>query len=107
VGASYLLTLHAQDDIDLEADAIEDEDAAARWVDDLHDALDRLGRTPGLGHTRTDITGHDVLFWTFRKRWAVIYRVVSGGLSIPNPVIVFRVISWSRVMPGFWLGAGW
>jgi hypothetical protein len=34
VQTSYLLTLHAQDDIDLEADAIEDEDAAARWVNE-------------------------------------------------------------------------
>jgi plasmid stabilization system protein ParE len=107
VGASYLLTLHAQNDIDLEADAIENEDAAARWVDDLHDALDRLGRTPGLGHTRMDITGHDVLFWTFRKRWAVIYRVVSRASSSPYPIAILRVISWSRVMPGFWLGASW
>ena len=100
VAASYVLTPHAQEDVDLEVDNIEEEGAALRWIDDIHDALQRLGQTPGLGHARSDITSHDVLFWTFRKRWAVIYLMGS-------PITVIRVVPWLRVTPGFWIGAGW
>ena len=71
--ASYKLTLAAQDEIDGEADRIDNDDAATRWIDDIHDALETLGRNPGIGHRRADLTSHDVHFWKFRK-WAIIYR---------------------------------
>lgn len=100
MAASYVLTLHAQEDIDTEADKIDDVDAAIRWVDDIHDVLESLGQTQGLGHRRPDITNHDVWFWTFWKRWAVIFQ---KGAQIS----VIRVVPWSLVSMGFWFGAGW
>ena len=97
---SYSLTLHAQDDIDEVADNIEDVDEADAWVDAIHDALKDLGQSPGLGHRRSDITDHDVLFWSFRKRWAVIYRA-------DTPITVIRIVPWAKVSTRFWFGAGW
>ena len=97
--AAYNLTILARDDIDQEADNIEDDDLAFRWVCDLYDGLEVLGNNPGIGHSRTDITKHDVLFWSY-KRWAIIYQK-------SDPITVIRVVPWSRMTSRFWLGPGW
>lgn len=38
-------------------------DAADRWIGKLFDALEALGKTPGMGHRRLDLTTHPVLFF--------------------------------------------
>jgi hypothetical protein len=44
----------------ISADNIE---AADRWIGKLFDAFEAIGKTPGLGHRREDLTAYPVLFW--------------------------------------------
>jgi|HubBroStandDraft_1064217.scaffolds.fasta_scaffold303016_2 plasmid stabilization system protein ParE len=68
-------------------------DAADRWIDKLFDAFERLARNPGMGHTRKDLTDHEVLFWPVaayliidRKhgRQIEIVAVTQGARDIPS-----------------------
>lgn len=38
-------------------------DAADRWIEKLYAAFEALGRNPGLGHKREDLTRQPVLFF--------------------------------------------
>ena len=97
----YDVTLAAQDDIDTATAAIPDEGAADEWVDDLHEAFERLALIPGRGHGRSDLTKKDVLFWTFKDRWAVIYKKAPA----PAPrILIVRLIPWATITPELWLG---
>jgi hypothetical protein len=63
--SGYILGVDADFDLDdiweyIAADSI---DAADRWIGKLFDAFEALGRTPGMGHRREDLTAFPVLFW--------------------------------------------
>ena len=36
---------------------------ADHWIGKLFDAFEAIGKTPGLGHRREDLTAYPVLFW--------------------------------------------
>ena len=38
-------------------------DAADRVLEELYEACSALGKMPGMGHRRTDLTQRNVLFW--------------------------------------------
>ena len=50
-------------DADLDLDEIWEYIAADRWIRKLFDAFEALGRIPGMGHKREDLTAYPVLFW--------------------------------------------
>jgi len=63
--SGYVLSADADLDLDdiweyIAADSI---DAADSWIGKLFDAFEALGRTPGMGHRREDLTAYPVLFW--------------------------------------------
>ena len=55
-------------DTDLDLDEIweyiaaDDVEAADRWTGKLFDAFEALGKAPGMGHKREDLTDYAVLF---------------------------------------------
>lgn len=68
--SGYVLGVDADLDLDeiweyIAADNIDAADSLdpERWIQKLFDAFDALGRTPGMGHRREDLTPHPVLFW--------------------------------------------
>jgi len=91
----YVLSVAATLDLDdiWEYIAADSTDAADRWVGKLFDAFEALGRNPGMGHKREDLTAHPVLFWPVGS-YLVIYRahrlpieivaVTRGGRDIPT-----------------------
>ena len=73
--------------------AQDDIEAADRWDAKLRDAFGMLGKSPGLGHARTDLTNHSVLFWPVgaylilyrvRNRRVEIIAVTQGARDIPS-----------------------
>ena len=91
----YFLSVEAELDLDeiwsyIAQDKI---DAADRWIARLFDAFEALARTPGMGHTRKDLTDHPVLFWPVGA-YLILYRVqterieivavTQGGRDIPS-----------------------
>ena len=69
-------------------------DAADRWIGKLFDAFDALGRTPGMGHRREDLTSFPVLFWPVGA-YLIIYRAER------HPVEIVAVTQGSRDIPAF------
>jgi toxin ParE1/3/4 len=61
----YVASKAALQDLDdiWEYIALDDPGAASRWIAKLTDALERLARTPGIGHKREDWTSLPLLFW--------------------------------------------
>ena len=61
-------------------------DAADRVLEDFYHAFGRLAETPGMGHSREDLTHRNVLFWRVHSHLLVytaskplrIVRVVHG-----------------------------
>lgn len=97
------LALDDLDDIHAYAEDLVSADAADQLIDALYDAFETIAGSPGLGHRRPDLTGHEVFFWTALKRYAVIYRKASV-------IEIVRVIPWARMEPvlltpagGLWL----
>ncbi|MEP6716118.1 MAG: type II toxin-antitoxin system RelE/ParE family toxin [Terriglobia bacterium] len=94
--SGYALSVDADFDLDdiweyIAADSI---DAADRWLGKLFDAFDALGRTPGIGHRREDLTELPVLFWSVGA-YLVIYRAER------HPIEIVAVIQGSRDIPAF------
>jgi plasmid stabilization system protein ParE len=79
----YILSEDA--DLDLndiwEYIAQDDIDAADRWISKLFDAFENLGRTPGMGHKREDLTASPVLFFTVGA-YLIIYRAIRSTVEI-------------------------
>jgi len=48
-------------------------EAADRWIANLFDAFEALGRTPGMGRKREGLTPYPVLFWPVGA-YLVVYR---------------------------------
>jgi plasmid stabilization system protein ParE len=55
--------------------------AARRWTTELLNAFETLGKTPGIGHTREELTSFDVLFFSVGQ-YTIIYRLVYGHVDI-------------------------
>jgi plasmid stabilization system protein ParE len=56
---------------------------------DILAVFDLIAENPHIGHTRKDITAKDILFWTFRKRYIIVYK--------PSMTVEFiRVLSGFR-----------
>jgi plasmid stabilization system protein ParE len=91
----YVLSTGVELDLDeiWEYIAHDNIDAADRWVSKLFDAFVALARTPGMGHTREDLTDYPVLFWPVGA-YLILYRVqnefieivavTQGGRDIPS-----------------------
>ncbi len=81
--ASFIINPEADQDLhDIwEFIALDDIEAADRWDTRLRQAFDLLGRNPGAGHTRKDLTDEAVLFWPV-GRYLVIYRPNQLGAEI-------------------------
>jgi plasmid stabilization system protein ParE len=61
--------------------AQDDFDAADAWIRRLRDAIESLAHNPGMGHTRKDLTDHDVLFWPVGA-YLILYRVKNKMIEI-------------------------
>jgi plasmid stabilization system protein ParE len=60
-----------------------DSPSAARKVRAaLFEAFDSLAAQPGMGHTRPDLTGRDLRFWTVMNRYMIVYREAREQLEI-------------------------
>jgi plasmid stabilization system protein ParE len=68
--------------------------AADRWVRELFDTFEALGRTPGMGHKRADLTSYAVLFWPVGA-YLIIYRAGRW------PIEIVAVTQESRDIPTF------
>ena len=69
-------------------------DAADRWIGKLFDAFEEVGKTPGLGHKREDLTSLPVFFWPVGS-YLIIYRKSRGRAEI------VAVTHGSRDIPAF------
>ena len=80
---NYRISRQADADIDLICDYIaqNNPDAADRIDDQIHDAIQRLARFPGMGHTRSDVTDKRYLFWAVGKH-VIAYRVEGEELVV-------------------------
>jgi plasmid stabilization system protein ParE len=81
--SGYTLSVDADFDLDdiweyIAADSIH---AADRWIGELFDAFEALGRTPGMGHRREDLTSFPVLFWPIGA-YLIIYRAKGHPIEI-------------------------
>jgi antitoxin ParD1/3/4/toxin ParE1/3/4 len=79
----YILSVEAELDLDeiwsyIAQDKI---DAADRWIAKLFHAFEALARTPGMGHTRKELTDYPVLFWPV-DAYLILYRVRSERIEI-------------------------
>ena len=79
----YVLGRDAERDLDEIWDyiAADNADAADQWISKLFDAFDTIAETPGIGHTRNDLTAHPVLFWPV-DAYLDIYRVTARRVEI-------------------------
>ena len=73
---------------------MDDIDAADRWTEKLFDAFEALGRTPGMGYCRGDLTPYPVLFWPVGA-YLIIYRAER------RPIEIVAVTQGSRDIPAF------
>lgn len=89
--SAYQLTEAAWGDlIEILDNAIElDPSYADTLESELLGAFGLLGRFPGAGHTRTDLTDLDVRFYTAGQRFAVVH---VGA----DPVVILRIVAWHR-----------
>ncbi len=94
--SSYVLSCDASLDLDdiWEYIAKDDLNAADRWIQRLFDAFEALGKIPGMGHKREDLTRYPVLFWPVGS-YIVIYRADR------YPIEIVAVTQGSRDIPAF------
>ena len=57
-------------------------------------ASDAIGKTPGIGHKRDDLTNYPVLFWPVGA-YLIIYRALS------HPIEIVAVTQGARDIPAF------
>ena len=67
--------------------------AANRVMDQLYQAMLKLGEMPGMGHLREDLTEEPLRFWSVH-RYLIIYRPDT------DPIDIVRVISGHRDVAG-------
>ncbi len=64
--------------------------AADELETDIYAACEMLTNDPGLGHRRPDLTDEQVVFWTVRKFYLVIY------LPGTEPLEIVRILHGAR-----------
>ena len=69
-------------------------DAADRWIEKLFDAFEAIGKVPGIGHKREDLTHYPVLFWPVGS-YLIVYRAERGSVEI------LAVTQGARDIPAF------
>jgi len=69
-------------------------DSADRWIGKLLDLFETIGRAPGIGHKRVDLTAYAVLFFPVDD-YLIIYR------AIPPTVEIVAVTQGARDIPFF------
>ena len=69
-------------------------DAADRWIAKLFDAFEAIGRSPGIGHKREDLTDYRVLFFPVGA-YLIVYR------DVPPAVEIVAVTQGARDIPSF------
>ena len=74
---------------DYYATELQNPDAADRISDEIFKAFDKLARTPGMGHFRSDLAAEPLRFWHVRS-FLIIYR------SEKRPIEVVRVLHGAR-----------
>jgi plasmid stabilization system protein ParE len=79
----YVISPDARTDLNdiWEYIARDDVDVATRWVGKLREAVESLARSPGLGHSRKDLTDLPLLFWPVGD-YLVIYRMIESRIEI-------------------------
>ncbi len=94
--SGYVLSADADLDLDEIWDyiAADNIDAADRWIDKLFDAFEALGKTPGIGHRREDLTRNPVLFWPVGA-YLIVYRAER------RPLEIVAVTQGARDIPAF------
>ena len=94
--SGYVLGREAESDLDAiwEYIAQDNVDAADRWIVKLFDAFECLGRSPGMGHKRADLTPLPLLFWAVGM-YLIIYRAERSQVEI------VAVTRGSRDIPAF------
>jgi plasmid stabilization system protein ParE len=96
--SGYFLGRDAERDLDdlWEYIAQDSVQAADRLIAEIFEAFEALGRNPGIGHKREDLTRFPVLFWPVGN-YLVIYRT-AGRL-----VEIVAIVHGKRDIPGFLL----
>jgi plasmid stabilization system protein ParE len=81
--SAYVLSPAALQDLQDIWDFIsaDSESAADKLEDEFFEAFGRLAQRPRMGHTRTDLTERDVLFWPVGS-YLIVYRQDSTTLQI-------------------------
>jgi len=74
--------------------AADNVEAADRLIARFFETFERLGRTPGMGHRRDDLTAFPVLFWAVGN-YLVIYRAAK------LPIEIVAVVHGKRDIPTF------
>ena len=94
--SGYLLSEDADVDLDdiWEYIAQDNIDAADRWVGKLFDAFESIGRSPGIGHQREDLTSYPVLFFPVGA-YLIVYRAIHPTVEIVG------VTQGARDIPSF------
>ena len=92
----YILSADADLDLDeiweyIAADNIE---AADRWIGKLFEAFETIGKIPGVGRRREDLTHYPVLFWPVGA-YLIIHRAERRSVEI------VAVTQGSRDIPAF------
>jgi plasmid stabilization system protein ParE len=92
----YVLSKGAEQDLDSiwEYIARHSVDAADRWIGTLYQAFESLAASPGMGHSRKDLTPLHVLFWPV-GRYIILYRIQN------NLIEIVAVTQGSRDIPHF------
>jgi antitoxin ParD1/3/4/toxin ParE1/3/4 len=92
----YVLSVGAELDLNEIWEYIADDniDAADRWIGKFFDAFEALANSPGIGHTRKDLTDFPVLFWPVGD-YLILYRIHSQRIEI------VAVTQGARDIPSF------
>jgi plasmid stabilization system protein ParE len=56
-------------------------EAASRWISRILDTLDAIGRSPGIGHRRRDLTPRDVWFFPL-ERYLILYQITREVVHV-------------------------
>jgi plasmid stabilization system protein ParE len=92
----YELSAGAESDLEAIAEfiALDNLDAAERWITGLFAESDGPARSPGKGHMRQDLTSHSVLFGPV-EAYLIIYRSKGDDIEI------VAVAQGARDIPSF------